>query len=58
MVEVPGDVLLISRVMGLLSGLGKSLDSRVDLFSTLMPYAQQLMMAQATAATAAGTAGR
>jgi ubiquinone biosynthesis protein len=57
-VEVPGDVLLISRVMGLLSGLGKSLDSRVDLFSTLMPYAQQLMMAQATAATAAGTAGR
>jgi predicted unusual protein kinase regulating ubiquinone biosynthesis (AarF/ABC1/UbiB family) len=51
-VEVPGDVLLVSRVMGLLSGLGKSLDSRVDLFSTLMPYAQQLMMAQATSATA------
>src|SRR5271168_4969393 len=50
-VEVPGDVLLVSRVMGLLSGLGKSLDSRVDLFSTLMPYAQQLMMAQAAAPT-------
>ena len=46
-VEVPGDVLLISRVMGLLSGLGKSLDSHVDLFGTLMPYAQQLMVAQA-----------
>jgi len=51
-VEVPGDVLLVSRVMGLLSGLGKSLDSRVDLFSTLMPYAQQLMMAQAATAMA------
>ena len=45
-VEVPGDVLLVSRVMGLLSGLGKSLDSRVDLFSTIMPYAQRLLMAQ------------
>jgi predicted unusual protein kinase regulating ubiquinone biosynthesis (AarF/ABC1/UbiB family) len=52
-VEVPGDVLLIGRVMGLLSGLGKTLDSRVDLFSTLMPYAQRLMAAQATAAAGA-----
>jgi aarF domain-containing kinase len=51
-VEVPGDVLLVSRVMGLLSGLGKSLDSRVDLFATMMPYAQQLMMAQAASVTA------
>jgi len=50
-VEVPGDVLLVSRVMGLLSGLGKTLDSKVDLFTTLMPYAQQLMMAQAASAT-------
>lgn len=48
-VEVPGDVLLVSRVMGLLSGLGKSLDSRVNLFATLMPYAQRLMTAQAAA---------
>ncbi len=46
-VEVPGDVLLVSRVMGLLSGLGKTLDSQVDLFSTIMPYAQRLMAAQA-----------
>ena len=38
-VEVPGDILLVSRVMGLLSGLGKSLDSRVDLMQTMMPYA-------------------
>jgi ubiquinone biosynthesis protein len=42
-VEVPGDVLLINRVMGLLSGLGKSLDSQVNLFTTIMPYAQRLM---------------
>jgi aarF domain-containing kinase len=55
-VEVPGDVLLVSRVMGLLSGLGKTLDSRVDLFSTLMPYAQQLMTAQAASAIAASAA--
>ncbi len=38
-VEVPGDILLVSRVMGLLSGLGKSLDSKVDMMQTMMPYA-------------------
>jgi aarF domain-containing kinase len=38
-VEVPGDILLVSRVMGLLSGLGKSLDSQVDVIQTMMPYA-------------------
>jgi hypothetical protein len=37
-------------MMGLLSGLGKSLDSQVDLFTTIMPYAQRLMMAQSTPA--------
>jgi aarF domain-containing kinase len=45
-VEVPADVLLVGRMMGLLSGLGKSLDSQVDLFTTIMPYAQRLMLAQ------------
>ncbi len=49
-VEVPGDVLLVNRVMGLLSGLGKTLDSRVDLFATIMPYAQVLMSARPAAA--------
>ena len=44
-VEVPADVLLVTRVMGLLSGLGKSLDSQVNLFTTIMPYAQRLMTA-------------
>ena len=50
-VEVPADVLLVTRVMGLLSGLGKTLDSRVDLFATIMPYAQRLL-----APAAGGTA--
>jgi predicted unusual protein kinase regulating ubiquinone biosynthesis (AarF/ABC1/UbiB family) len=53
-VEVPGDVLLVSRVMGLLSGLGKTLDSKVDLFATLMPYAQQLMLAQSASPSSNG----
>jgi predicted unusual protein kinase regulating ubiquinone biosynthesis (AarF/ABC1/UbiB family) len=51
-VEVPADVLLVNRVMGLLSGLGKTLDSRVNLFATLMPYAQSLIVAQTDAAAA------
>jgi aarF domain-containing kinase len=51
-VEVPADVLLVNRVMGLLSGLGKTLDSRVNLFATLMPYAQSLLAAQADATAA------
>jgi predicted unusual protein kinase regulating ubiquinone biosynthesis (AarF/ABC1/UbiB family) len=45
-VEIPADVLLVGRMMGLLSGLGKTLDSQVDLFATIMPYAQRLMLAQ------------
>jgi predicted unusual protein kinase regulating ubiquinone biosynthesis (AarF/ABC1/UbiB family) len=51
-VEVPGDVLLVSRMMGLLSGLGKSLDSQVDLLTTIFPYAQRLMMPPSPAAVA------
>jgi aarF domain-containing kinase len=51
-VEVPADVLLVNRVMGLLSGLGKTLDSRVNLFATLMPYAQSLIAAQTDVAAA------
>lgn len=54
-VEVPGDVLLVSRMMGLLSGLGKTLDSQVDLLTTILPYAQRLMMSPSPAlATPAG----
>ena len=49
-VEVPADVLLVNRVMGLLSGIGKTLDSQVNMFATLMPYAQSLSAAQANTA--------
>jgi predicted unusual protein kinase regulating ubiquinone biosynthesis (AarF/ABC1/UbiB family) len=52
-VEVPADVLLVTRVMGLLSGLGKTLDSRVDLFATIMPYAQRLLAPAAGATSVA-----
>ena len=52
-VEVPADVLLVGRTMGLLSGLGKTLDSKVDLLATIMPYAQRLMLAQPAPAPAA-----
>jgi hypothetical protein len=52
-VEVPADVLLVTRVMGLLSGLGKTLDSRVDLFATIMPYAQRLLAPEGGATSAA-----
>jgi predicted unusual protein kinase regulating ubiquinone biosynthesis (AarF/ABC1/UbiB family) len=38
LVEIPREFLLILRVTGLLSGLGKRLESRVDLISTLLPY--------------------
>jgi predicted unusual protein kinase regulating ubiquinone biosynthesis (AarF/ABC1/UbiB family) len=38
LVQVPGDVLLVGRVMGLLSGIGKQLGTTVDLAATLLPY--------------------
>jgi len=41
LVEVPGDVILIARVMGLLSGIGKSLDSQTDLLEALLPYLEE-----------------
>jgi predicted unusual protein kinase regulating ubiquinone biosynthesis (AarF/ABC1/UbiB family) len=36
--DIPREFLLIGRVVGLLSGLGKHLDSRVDTFQTIIPY--------------------
>jgi predicted unusual protein kinase regulating ubiquinone biosynthesis (AarF/ABC1/UbiB family) len=36
--DIPREFLLIGRVVGLLSGLGKHLDSRVDMFQTIIPY--------------------
>ena len=38
LVDIPGDVILVARVMGLLSGLGRSLDSNTDLMEALVPY--------------------
>jgi ubiquinone biosynthesis protein len=38
LVRVPGDVLLIGRVLGLLSGIGKQLGSEVDIGAMLLPY--------------------
>src|SRR5262249_45004614 len=41
LVEVPGDVILIARVMGLLSGIGRTLDSKTDLIDSLIPYLEE-----------------
>ena len=41
LVEVPGDVVLIARVMGLLSGIGRSLDSETDLMDAILPYLEE-----------------
>ncbi len=38
--DIPRELLLIMRVTGLLSGLGKHLESRVDMSRTLLPYTQ------------------
>lgn len=35
---MPGDILLVGRVMGLLSGIGKQLGSEVDPAALLLPY--------------------
>ena len=37
-VEIPSDILLLGRVMGLLSGVSKQLGSEVDVGATIMPY--------------------
>ncbi len=37
-VEAPSDLVLVGRVMGLLSGVGKQLGSEVNLLETLIPY--------------------
>ena len=37
-VEAPSDILLVVRVMGLLAGIGKQLDSKVDPMAMLLPF--------------------
>ena len=46
-VELPGDVLLIGRVLGLLSGISKQLGSEVDVAAVLMPYLGRVMLGAA-----------
>ena len=41
LVEVPGDVVLIARVMGLLSGIGRTLDAKTDLIEAMLPYLEE-----------------
>jgi aarF domain-containing kinase len=38
-VTIPGHIVLLGRVLGLLSSVSRALDSRVDLLRTLAPYA-------------------
>jgi predicted unusual protein kinase regulating ubiquinone biosynthesis (AarF/ABC1/UbiB family) len=51
-VRVPGHVMLLGRVLGLLSGVSRSLGSKVDLLPVVLPYVFQ------PAAPAAPQAGR
>lgn len=37
-VEAPSDILLVLRVMGLLSGIGKQLEAEVDLLPVMLPH--------------------
>ena len=38
--RIPADILLIFRVLGLMSGLQKRLDSQVSMADTILPYAE------------------
>ncbi len=53
LVEVPGDVILITRVMGMLSGIGRTLDSRTDLIEAIMPYLEEASAAPPAASPGA-----
>lgn len=48
-VKVPSHVLLLGRALGLLSGIRRSLDARVDLPRTILPYALGTQGAEASA---------
>jgi predicted unusual protein kinase regulating ubiquinone biosynthesis (AarF/ABC1/UbiB family) len=52
--EIPGDILLIFRVIGLMSGLQKRLDSRVNMIDTIAPYAESQTGAQLKLAASEG----
>ena len=48
--EIPSDILLILRVLGLMSGLQKRLDSTVDVADTITPFAQSQVAGEAAGA--------
>jgi predicted unusual protein kinase regulating ubiquinone biosynthesis (AarF/ABC1/UbiB family) len=41
-VRVPTHLVLLGRVLGLLSGVNRSLDARIDLARTIFPYVMGL----------------
>ena len=48
-IDIPGDVILIARVMGLLSGIGRTLGSETDLLEAIEPYLEPAPPAAETA---------
>ena len=44
-VRVPGHVVLLGRALSLLSGIGRSLGTRIDLVRTIVPYALEAQSA-------------
>ena len=55
--EIPGDILLIFRVIGLMSGLQKRLDSQVDMVQAIQPYAEEQAAKLVTWASGEAAAG-
>jgi predicted unusual protein kinase regulating ubiquinone biosynthesis (AarF/ABC1/UbiB family) len=52
--EIPADILLVLRVTGLMSGLQKRLDSRVNMVETIVPYAEGQLTGLRAGEAAAG----
>lgn len=53
-VELPGDILLVGRVLGLLSGISKQLGSEVDVAAMLVPYLGRVMLGGGEPSSAGG----
>jgi predicted unusual protein kinase regulating ubiquinone biosynthesis (AarF/ABC1/UbiB family) len=41
-IRVPSHIVLIGRVVGLLSGLGNTLDAKLDMLTTILPFVMRL----------------
>ncbi len=55
--QIPADMLLIFRVLGLMSGLQKRLDSRVNMVDTIVPYAEAQAQSRPRTTTSEAAAG-